>query len=78
MFVIAVFLVGIAGATALVCYMASHVESEAIRLEHEVQRIRRQAERGWSTRRILRHHHRFCRCQIDYLRRSCNRPTWAH
>lgn len=64
------FLTVIVAGAALVAYMATHgVHDIVASVEHEVAEIRRESGRGWTTRRILRHHRSFCACQVDYLRK---------
>lgn len=51
----------------LIAFILTHLGDPYARLEHEVDTIRHQAARGWSSRRIRRLHPRFCACQIDYV-----------
>ena len=71
MLVMGVFITVIALSGGLIIYMATHgVQDIVATMEHEVSQIRRETARGWNTRRILRHHRKFCACQVDYLRRT--------
>ncbi len=50
-----------------IIYMMRHLHDPLTELQIEVATIRCEAARGWSHRRIRRHHRKFCLCQIRYL-----------
>jgi cupin superfamily acireductone dioxygenase involved in methionine salvage len=66
-----------AATTALLgvtAYLLTHPESTVRSLEHEVDRICREARYGWDDEYILKHHPDFCTCQIHYLRAHGHQP----
>jgi hypothetical protein len=70
------FGVMLGSACVLIVYMITHGEDDIVQaVEHEVVDIRRQAGRGWTARRILRHHRNFCTCQVEYLTRHTYRQV---
>ncbi len=68
--VYALFAGAILSGAWFIIFMLRHLHDPLTELQIEVAAIRYQAARGWSHRRIRRHHRKFCLCQIRYL---CNR-----